>query len=43
MADLEKQPAPMREYPGWIAIALIVAFVLVGVVMYLIGVSLLKQ
>ena len=43
MADPENQPAPMREYPGWIAIALIVVFVLVGVVMYLAGVHLLKR
>jgi hypothetical protein len=33
----------MREYPGWIAITLIAAFVLVGVVMYLVGVHLLKR
>ena len=43
MADPENQPARMREYPGWIAIALIAAFVLVGVVMYLVGVHLLKR
>ena len=43
MADPENQPAPMREYPGWIAIALIVVFVLAGVVMYLVGVHLLKR
>jgi len=43
MADLENQPDPVREYPGWIAIALIVAFVLVGVVMYSVGVHLLKR
>jgi hypothetical protein len=43
MPDLENQPAPMREYPGWMAIALIAAFVLAGVVMYLVGVHLLKR
>ena len=43
MADPENQPAPPREYPGWIAIALIAVFVLVGVVTYLAGVQLLKR
>ncbi len=43
MADSENQPARMREYPGWMAIALIVAFVLTGVAMYLIGLHLLKR
>lgn len=43
MADSQNQPAPVREYPGWIAIVLIVGFVLVGVVMYLVGVHLLRR
>jgi hypothetical protein len=43
MADSENQPAPVKEYPGWMAIALIAAFVLTGVVMYLVGVHLLRR
>jgi hypothetical protein len=43
MADSENQPARMREYPGWMAIAMIAAFVLAGVAMYLVGVHLLKR
>jgi hypothetical protein len=42
MADSENQPA-QKEYPGWLAIALIAAFVLAGVAMYLVGVHLLRR
>jgi uncharacterized membrane protein YqiK len=43
MAEPENQLAPRREYPGWMAIALIVVFVLTGVVMYWVGVHLIKR
>jgi len=32
-----------KERPGWMAIVLIAAFVLAGVVIYLVGVHLLKR
>ena len=43
MADSENQPSPVKEYPGWMAIALIAGFVLAGVLIYLAGVHLLKR
>ena len=43
MANPENQIAPRKERPGWMAIALIAVFVLTGVVMYWVGVHLLKR
>jgi hypothetical protein len=43
MADQENQLTPRKERPGWMAIALIVVFVLTGVVMYWIGEHLIKR
>ena len=43
MADQENQVTLPKERPGWMAIALIASFVLIGVAMYLAGLHLLKR